>query len=166
MIDECTQDWTLLSAEAGNGSLVFEAERALDTGDTQDRVFADDTQDGEKRAFISRRTVFVCCLTQSTGHCSILCIGHCSIGCDVFERAEQSLAGCAWPRRSHGLTHVQDSSCSCHVHAPLQTAALPLPRPCALSQDAARHSFHPPRILRTSKYLIFFVLRFCRSSIS
>eukprot|EP00752_Nemacystus_decipiens_P002628 g2460.t1 len=45
LVDECTQDWTLLSAEAGNGSLVFEAERSLDTGDTQDRAFTDDTQD-------------------------------------------------------------------------------------------------------------------------
>lgn len=47
VIDECTQDWTLLSAEVGNESLVFEAERALDTGDTQDRVFADDSDEGE-----------------------------------------------------------------------------------------------------------------------
>lgn len=46
VIDECTQDWTLLSTEAGNGSLVFEAERALDTGDTQDRVFTDDSNEG------------------------------------------------------------------------------------------------------------------------
>ncbi|CBJ33480.1 conserved unknown protein [Ectocarpus siliculosus] len=38
--------WTLLSAEVGNGSLVFEAERALDTGDDQDRVFSDDSLDG------------------------------------------------------------------------------------------------------------------------
>eukprot|EP00903_Cladosiphon_okamuranus_P022592 g20787.t1 len=44
--DECTQDWALLSAEAGDGSLVFEAERALDSGDAQDRVFIDDTADG------------------------------------------------------------------------------------------------------------------------
>lgn len=45
--DECTQDWTLLSADVGSESLVFEAERALDTGDAQDRVFADDSKDGE-----------------------------------------------------------------------------------------------------------------------
>ncbi|CAM9653269.1 unnamed protein product, partial [Scytosiphon promiscuus] len=46
-IDECTQDWTLLSTNVGDdGSLVFEAERALDTGDAQDRVFLDDTKDG------------------------------------------------------------------------------------------------------------------------
>eukprot|EP00903_Cladosiphon_okamuranus_P022591 g20786.t1 len=44
--DECTQDWTLLAAEAGDESLVFEAERALNTGDGQDRVFIDDTADG------------------------------------------------------------------------------------------------------------------------
>ncbi|CAN0057481.1 unnamed protein product [Scytosiphon promiscuus] len=46
VVDECAQDWTLLSAEVGDGSLVFEAERALDTGDAQDRAFVDDTQDG------------------------------------------------------------------------------------------------------------------------
>ncbi|CAM9905661.1 unnamed protein product, partial [Hapterophycus canaliculatus] len=46
VVDECTQDWALLSAEVGDGSLAFEAERALDTGDVQDRVFVDDTQDG------------------------------------------------------------------------------------------------------------------------
>ncbi|CAM9105653.1 unnamed protein product, partial [Hapterophycus canaliculatus] len=46
IVDECTQDWTLLSAEVGDGSLVFEVERTLDTGDVQDRVFVDDTQDG------------------------------------------------------------------------------------------------------------------------
>ncbi|CBJ33319.1 conserved unknown protein [Ectocarpus siliculosus] len=46
VVDECTQDWTLLSAEVGDGSLVFEAERALDTGDDQDRVFSDDSFDG------------------------------------------------------------------------------------------------------------------------
>ncbi|CAM9180093.1 unnamed protein product [Ectocarpus sp. 4 AP-2014] len=46
VVDECSQDWTLLSAEVGNGSLVFEAERALDTGDDQDRVFSDDSFDG------------------------------------------------------------------------------------------------------------------------
>eukprot|EP00752_Nemacystus_decipiens_P015391 g13724.t1 len=45
LVDECTQDWTLLFAEAGDGSLVFEVERVLDTGDAQDRVFTDDTQD-------------------------------------------------------------------------------------------------------------------------
>eukprot|EP00903_Cladosiphon_okamuranus_P014858 g13759.t1 len=46
VIDECTQDWTLLSAEAVDGSLVFEVERALDTGDAQDRAFTDDTAPG------------------------------------------------------------------------------------------------------------------------
>lgn len=45
--DECTQDWALLSADIDGESLVFEAERALDTGDAQDRVFVDDTADGE-----------------------------------------------------------------------------------------------------------------------
>lgn len=49
--DEGTQDWTLISSEIGNGSLVFEAERALDTGDTQDRVLVDDTEDGERKLF-------------------------------------------------------------------------------------------------------------------
>eukprot|EP00752_Nemacystus_decipiens_P015392 g13725.t1 len=44
--DECTQDWILLSAAVSDGSLVFEAERALDTGDAQDRGFVDDTKDG------------------------------------------------------------------------------------------------------------------------
>eukprot|EP00904_Undaria_pinnatifida_P011279 jgi/Undpi1/7281/HiC_scaffold_22.g09754.m1 len=43
--DECTQDWTLLSAEAGTDGLVFEVVRDLDTGDPQDRVFRDDTDD-------------------------------------------------------------------------------------------------------------------------
>ncbi|CAM9468427.1 unnamed protein product, partial [Hapterophycus canaliculatus] len=47
VVDECTQDWILLSADVGEGSLMFEAERALDTGDVQDRVFVDDTQDGK-----------------------------------------------------------------------------------------------------------------------
>lgn len=47
MTDECTQDWTLVSAEVDADSLVFVAERALDTGDTQDRVFVDDSADGE-----------------------------------------------------------------------------------------------------------------------
>ncbi|CAN0202728.1 unnamed protein product, partial [Scytosiphon promiscuus] len=46
VVDECTQDWTLLSAEVGDESLAFEAERDLDTGDLQDWVFVDDTQDG------------------------------------------------------------------------------------------------------------------------
>ncbi|CAN0512619.1 unnamed protein product, partial [Ectocarpus sp. 12 AP-2014] len=36
----------LLSAEVGDGSLVFEAERALDTEDDQDRVFSDDSFEG------------------------------------------------------------------------------------------------------------------------
>ena len=48
IVDECTQDWALLSAESGNGSVVFEAERALDTGDVQDRVFIDDSEYGER----------------------------------------------------------------------------------------------------------------------
>ncbi|CAM9448244.1 unnamed protein product, partial [Ectocarpus sp. 4 AP-2014] len=39
------QDWTLVSAEAGTDGLVFEAERALDTGDSQDHVFVDDSAD-------------------------------------------------------------------------------------------------------------------------
>lgn len=47
--DECTQDWTLLSADVGSESLVFEAERALDTGDAQDRVFADDSSSADGR---------------------------------------------------------------------------------------------------------------------
>ena len=55
VVDECTQDWTLLSAEADDESLVFEAERALDTGDAQDRAFADDTQDGERQSISSIR---------------------------------------------------------------------------------------------------------------
>ncbi|CAM9963515.1 unnamed protein product, partial [Ascophyllum nodosum] len=44
--DECTQDWSLVSAEVGTDGLVFEAERALNTGDSQDRVFADDSVEG------------------------------------------------------------------------------------------------------------------------
>lgn len=44
--DECTQDWNLLSSDVGSGGLVFEAERALDTGDAQDRALVDDTEDG------------------------------------------------------------------------------------------------------------------------
>ena len=45
--DECTQDWTLLSAEVGADGLIFEVERALDTDDSQDRVFADDSVEGD-----------------------------------------------------------------------------------------------------------------------
>lgn len=45
--DECTQDWTLVSSEVDADSLVFEAERALSTGDTQDHLFIDDSADGE-----------------------------------------------------------------------------------------------------------------------
>ena len=45
--DECTQDWTLVSSEVDADSLVFVAERALNTGDTQDHVFVDDSADGE-----------------------------------------------------------------------------------------------------------------------
>lgn len=44
--DECTQDWTIVSEEVGADGLIFEAERALDTGDSQDRVFADDSLEG------------------------------------------------------------------------------------------------------------------------
>lgn len=47
MTDECSQDWTLLSAETRADGLVFEVERSLDTGDVQDRIFADDTVEGE-----------------------------------------------------------------------------------------------------------------------
>ncbi|CAM9820581.1 unnamed protein product, partial [Ectocarpus sp. 13 AM-2016] len=36
----------LLSADVSSGGLVFEAERALDTGDAQDRVFQGDSLDG------------------------------------------------------------------------------------------------------------------------
>lgn len=45
--DECTQDWTLVLGESDADSLVFVAERALNTGDTQDHVFVDDSADGE-----------------------------------------------------------------------------------------------------------------------
>ena len=45
--DECTQDWTLVSADVDADGLVFVAERALNTGDTQDHVFVDDNADGE-----------------------------------------------------------------------------------------------------------------------
>ena len=44
--DECTQDWALLSSEVDADSLVFEAERALNTGDTQDHLFVDDSTEG------------------------------------------------------------------------------------------------------------------------
>lgn len=37
-------------ADADTDGLVFVAERALDTGDTQDRVFIDDSADGECRS--------------------------------------------------------------------------------------------------------------------
>ena len=47
MTDECSQDWTLLSAETREDGLVFEVERSLDTGDVQDRIFTDDTVEGE-----------------------------------------------------------------------------------------------------------------------
>ena len=50
--DVCTQDWTLLSAEKGTGGLVFEAERALETGDSQDRAFTDDSAEGD--TFVTR----------------------------------------------------------------------------------------------------------------
>lgn len=48
--DECTQDWALVSAEVGDDGLIFEVERALDTGDSQDRVFADDSTEGDRFA--------------------------------------------------------------------------------------------------------------------
>ncbi|CAM9395306.1 unnamed protein product [Sphacelaria rigidula] len=44
--DECSQDWTLLSAEVGDTGLVFEAERSLETSDTQDRSLVDDSVEG------------------------------------------------------------------------------------------------------------------------
>lgn len=47
MTDECTEDWTLLSANADAGAFVFEVERAFDTGDTQDHIIADDSFEGE-----------------------------------------------------------------------------------------------------------------------
>ncbi|CAM9153832.1 unnamed protein product [Sphacelaria rigidula] len=46
IVDECSQDWTLLSAEVGDTGLVFEAERSLETSDTQDRSLVDDTVEG------------------------------------------------------------------------------------------------------------------------
>lgn len=55
MTDECTQDWTLVSTSIGADSLVFEAERAVDTGDAQDRVLVDDTTDGKYRLKNSMR---------------------------------------------------------------------------------------------------------------
>ena len=36
-----------MSAEVGTDGLVFEAERALNTGDSQDRVFTDDSVEGD-----------------------------------------------------------------------------------------------------------------------
>lgn len=48
--DECTQDWTLVSAEVDDaGGIVFEVERALDTGDPQDRALVDDSVEGPLR---------------------------------------------------------------------------------------------------------------------
>lgn len=47
VMDECTQDWTLISADVDADSLVFVAERTLNTGDPQDYVFIDDSADGE-----------------------------------------------------------------------------------------------------------------------
>ena len=47
MTDECTQDWTFVSGEVGTDGIMFEAERALVTGDSQDRIFADDSAEGE-----------------------------------------------------------------------------------------------------------------------
>ena len=41
-----------MSAEIDVDSLVFVAERALNTGDTQDHVFVDDSADGE--CFVAR----------------------------------------------------------------------------------------------------------------
>ena len=46
IVDECSQDWTLLSAEVGETGLVFEAERSLETNDPQDRSLVDDTVEG------------------------------------------------------------------------------------------------------------------------
>ncbi|CAM9519920.1 unnamed protein product [Sphacelaria rigidula] len=46
IVDECSQDWTLLSAEVGDTGMVFEAERSLETSDTQDRTLVDDTVEG------------------------------------------------------------------------------------------------------------------------
>ena len=46
IVDECSQDWTLLSAEVGDDGLVFEAERSLETSDPQDRSLVDDTVEG------------------------------------------------------------------------------------------------------------------------
>lgn len=126
IVDECTQDWTLLSAEAGNGSLVFEAERALDTGDAQDWVFTDDSQDGEKQASISaeRRT----CVNVLTGSAGGGVGAHAGVStaeavqravlCAIvlYERAPDSLAVCAWQRRFLG----KDSSNTrtrTHIHA-------------------------------------------------
>lgn len=42
--DAC-QSWTLLNSTVGEEFIMFEASRALDTGDTQDRVFVDDKED-------------------------------------------------------------------------------------------------------------------------
>lgn len=52
MVDECSQDWTLVSAEVGSDGLVFEAVRPLETTDPQDRVLVDDTVEGKCSMFV------------------------------------------------------------------------------------------------------------------
>ena len=79
--DECTQDWTLLSADIDGESLVFEAERALDTGDAQDRVFVDDTADGEDwlDCFVSHGS------SSKSSHCTF-CLGAQTVELVWFSR--------------------------------------------------------------------------------
>lgn len=49
IVDECTQDWTLVSADIdGDGMVVF-VERPLDTSDAQDWAFVDDSVEGDLR---------------------------------------------------------------------------------------------------------------------
>lgn len=47
IMDVCTQDWRLVSAEVGADGLILEVERALDTGDSLDRVFVNDSIEGD-----------------------------------------------------------------------------------------------------------------------
>ena len=43
VVDDCSQDWQLLSSQTNDGFLIFEVSRLLDTGDLQDRVIVDDS---------------------------------------------------------------------------------------------------------------------------
>ena len=70
-----------MSAEVGTDGLVFEAERALNTGDSQDRVFADDSVEGD--------TLF---LTRTS---TINAIYRCTSTACIFTRPGRNFGRCA-----------------------------------------------------------------------